>query len=453
MPIGSPRSITSCRRFFREPQHPRQRQYEALRAYFVEERPSAEVARAFGYSPGSFRVLCHHFRRGRPPAFFVTAAPGPRSAAQEVPRRARPIIALRKQNYSVYEISADAQGARTPAEPHRRRARSSRRRASRRCRAAATRSGPPAPRPTVEPVADARRSRSPPRQFTTRLRRPLPLRPRPGPPATSTSLANAAQLPGSKMIPADHALRACLALKLWSIERKSHVMALVADEGLGLFAGLNAIPKKSYLSEYSSRIDHAKTLAALLAAWHEQLAGDDASSPGDSFNLDFHSVPYYGEHPAGRAPLRLHAQPPPAERPRLPRPGRRQAAPSATPTPISARARRPRRSSASSPSGSAPTASCPRHLVFDSQLTTYANLARLDDDGDHLHHLAPPLPGTAQGDRRSAALRLAHRRTRRAAPASTGPRASTSSRSSLRRTAPSASSSSRTSATTSRRSC
>jgi hypothetical protein len=28
------------------------------------------------------------------------------------------------------------------------------------------------------------------------------------------------------MIPADHALRCCLALKLWSIERKSHVMAL-----------------------------------------------------------------------------------------------------------------------------------------------------------------------------------------------------------------------------------
>jgi hypothetical protein len=60
------------------------------------------------------------------------------------------------------------------------------------------------------------------------------------------------------MIPAGHALRAALALKLWSIERKSHLMALVADEGLGLFCGLNVIPKKSYLSEYSSRIDHTK---------------------------------------------------------------------------------------------------------------------------------------------------------------------------------------------------
>jgi len=69
----------------------------------------------------------------------------------------------------------------------------------------------------------------------------------------------AAHLPGSKKIPADDALRTCLALKLWSIERHSHVMALVADEGLALFAGLNAFPKKSDLSEYSSRIPHTKT--------------------------------------------------------------------------------------------------------------------------------------------------------------------------------------------------
>jgi hypothetical protein len=60
------------------------------------------------------------------------------------------------------------------------------------------------------------------------------------------SLVQAAHLPGSKMIPAGHALRACLALKLWSIERHSHVMALAADEGLALFAGLNVSPKKSY---------------------------------------------------------------------------------------------------------------------------------------------------------------------------------------------------------------
>ena len=57
-------------------------------------------------------------------------------------------------------------------------------------------------------------------------------------------LARAAQLPGSRMIPAAHALRCALALKLWSIERKSHVMAFVTDPGLALFCGLNVDPQE-----------------------------------------------------------------------------------------------------------------------------------------------------------------------------------------------------------------
>ena len=109
------------------------------------------------------------------------------------------------------------------------------------------------------------------------------------------ALARAARLPGSRMIPAAHALRASLALKLWSIERKSHVMALVADEGLALFCGLNAMPKKSFLSEYSSRLT-PHNVSRLLALWHAMLAGE-ALVMGQSLNLDFHSVPYFGEHP------------------------------------------------------------------------------------------------------------------------------------------------------------
>ena len=45
MAIGAPVDISGCRRFFLEP---RQRQYEALRASFVEGRPVTDVVRAFG---------------------------------------------------------------------------------------------------------------------------------------------------------------------------------------------------------------------------------------------------------------------------------------------------------------------------------------------------------------------------------------------------------------------
>src|SRR5215831_8181976 len=111
--IGAPYSLTECQRFFEEPATPRQRQYEALRAYFLEEMPSEEAARSFGYSPGAFRVLCHAFRYGQLPDFFTTGRTGPR----EQPRKSRAheqIVALRKRNYSVYEISQALKEQGTP---------------------------------------------------------------------------------------------------------------------------------------------------------------------------------------------------------------------------------------------------------------------------------------------------------------------------------------------------
>src|SRR5512132_3386312 len=66
-----------------------------------------------------------------------------------------------------------------------------------------------------------------------------------------------ADLPGSDMIPAGHALRSLLALKLFGTARHSHVMSAVLDEGLALVAGLNVIPKRSFLTESSCRIDPA----------------------------------------------------------------------------------------------------------------------------------------------------------------------------------------------------
>ena len=292
MPIRLLYELTDPRQFFAEPATPRQRQYEALRAYFVERLASAEAARRFGYSPGAFRVLCHTFRRGELPDFFTTAHPGPREQPKKSAAQ-KQIVALRKRNYSVYEISQALKEQGTPLS------------ATAVREVLAAEGFAPLPRrldeerpgrvgPSAEAVANVGDFTLSSREFTTRvgglflfiadLVR-----------IDTDALALAAKLPGSRMIPAAHALRAALALKLWSIERKSHVMALVADEGLALFCGLNAMPKKSFLSEYSSRITR-QTVSRLLASWHTRFAGD-ALFTGESLNLDFHSVPYFGEHP------------------------------------------------------------------------------------------------------------------------------------------------------------
>jgi transposase len=290
--ISAPYNLTDGRRFFAEPATPRQRQYEALRAFFLEGLSSAEAARRFGYSVGAFRVLCHAFRRGTLPEFFATARTGPR----EQPKKSRAheqIVALRKRNYSVYEISQTLKQQGTPLS------------ATAVREVLAQEGFAPLPRrrdderpirvgPLAQAVANVHGFVLAPREFTTRvgglfLFVPDLVR------FDSTAMATGAKLPGSGMIPAGHALRASLALKLWSIERKSHVMALAADEGLALFCGLNAVPKKSFLSEYSSRIT-PQNVARLLGRWHAKSAGEPLF-PGASFNLDFHSVPYFGEHP------------------------------------------------------------------------------------------------------------------------------------------------------------
>jgi hypothetical protein len=374
--ISAVRKLTSIRRFFLEPAKPRQRQYEALRAYFVEELPSATVAARFGYRHGSFRMLCHAFRRDPDPQFFVTPRAGPRTTSRKLVARAQ-VVALRKKNHSVYEISdllkEDHKIVLSPTavrEILRQEgfAPLPRRRDDERLQE---------PRPTVEPVADARMFSMAERGFTTAcggLFLFIPDLVRLG----IGGLAETARLPGSKMIPAPHALRSALALKLWSIERKSHVMSLVADPGLALFVGLNAIPKKSYLSEYSHRIDHVATMR-VLAGWHDALAGDKLFT-GESFNLDFHSVPYFGEDPT-------------VEKHYVSMRSRRQ--PSVLAFLVQDAASRAFcYSNADLRKGEEPEEifrfvdfwkkhhrQLPRHLVFDSKLTTHAGLARLDAMG------------------------------------------------------------------------
>ena len=104
MPLGAPKQINALRRFFLEPGGSKHRQYEALRAYFIEGRTAAQVANDFGYSIGSFHVLAHHFRREHNPVFFVAVRHGPQSQPKKSAARDL-IVRLRKQNHSIYEIS------------------------------------------------------------------------------------------------------------------------------------------------------------------------------------------------------------------------------------------------------------------------------------------------------------------------------------------------------------
>ena len=65
------------------------------------------------------------------------------------------------------------------------------------------------------------------------------------------------------------------------------------DEGLALFAGLNVIPKRSFLTEYSCRIAPA-AIPRLMRHWFDAMSRLGLRW-GSSFDLDFHTIPFHGE--------------------------------------------------------------------------------------------------------------------------------------------------------------
>lgn len=116
-------------------------------------------------------------------------------------------------------------------------------------------------------------------------------------------LVSQADYPGSKMVPAPQALLSLLTLKLLDKERRSHIDDFNCDEALGLFAGLNILPKKSFATDYSYRTTRDQQLQ-LLQGWVKKL------SPllfpnANSFSLDFHAIGHRGEE----TDLENHYQP------------------------------------------------------------------------------------------------------------------------------------------------
>jgi hypothetical protein len=99
--------------------------------------------------------------------------------------------------------------------------------------------------------------------------------------------------PGSRMIPATGALLSLLALKLLDKERRSHIDDFNCDEVIGLFAGLNVPPKKSFATAYSYRAVRDQQ-RGLLQGWVKALAPVLFPEP-EGFSLDFHPIPFRGD--------------------------------------------------------------------------------------------------------------------------------------------------------------
>ena len=273
---------------FLSPQSVAHRQYEALRAYFVDRVTAAEAAERFGYTVGSFQHLAHEFRNGYRRQFFVdTPRPGVKSD-EGVNEK---IVALRKQNLSIYDISRALKKEdidRTPTAI----AKVLQEKGFAKLPRRADEERPETVKPIQAERADVRALSLEPRTFRTKfgglfLFLPALVE------MDFNRLVTKSGVPGTKMVPAECAMRSLLALKLQSNRRHTHVMSAVLDEGLALFAGLNVIPKRSFLTEYSCRIPPS-CYPKLMRHWFDAMSGLGLKH-GSSFDLDFHTIPFHGE--------------------------------------------------------------------------------------------------------------------------------------------------------------
>jgi transposase len=282
---------------FGQPDLSSHRRYEICRAYFYESTPADEIAERFHLHSCSVRAIVRDFA-GDPDvnSLFTNAKPGPKASPKRDAIHER-ACELRRRGATLADIRATLkQDGFDVSESYLFRLL---RRAG--VAVAATRQHRPTRQPgeyanddsVVPDIADVRELvLEDGRQFPTKVAGlflffPLLLE------LDLPHAVSNAKLPGSKQIPPLQALLALLAPKLIGKRRISHISDLCTDEGAGLFAGLNVLPKTTYATDYSYKTERVMTDRLIAAVVAKIPLGD----PPLSFNLDFHAVPFRGDQP------------------------------------------------------------------------------------------------------------------------------------------------------------
>ena len=250
-------------RYFRHPESDGQRHYEILRALFLERLSPAAVAQRFKVTTNSVYVLRHRFKTGK-----LTFSFRPSDALGE--RRGTPadlrarIVGMRKeQAISAGQIAEilDDEGVEISVRTVE--------------RVLAEAGLPKLPRRTRLAIGQ------------TRERTTVPAVSRRLEPAELNGRTVSSEVAGIFLfVP-------FLALKLAGTERLSHTDDHNFDGGLGLFAGLNVLPKCTAMSTYAYSLDDPtvdRLQAAAVTAGHRL-----GLYQSDTTNLDFHAVPRWGE--------------------------------------------------------------------------------------------------------------------------------------------------------------
>lgn len=278
--------------FFTHPKSDWQRRYEAVRASIVDRLPAKVVADRFGYQTSYVHLLRHQFKNGSLD-FSEPVAEG-KSKRRGISREVRKkICQWREQRLSSGEIAQllSEEGVEVSVRTVE--------------RVLAEEGFPKLPRRTRLKIGMTVKGADVPdrarpifcveldgKTFESTGAGVFLFAPFLGQFDLDTVVAKA-RIPGTKAIPAKNYLLSFLALKLLGTERFAHVGDHSFDEGAGLFAGLNVLPKCTSMSTYSYSLS-SEQITALQKAFVAQ-ASKLRLYDGKIVNLDFHTIPHYGD--------------------------------------------------------------------------------------------------------------------------------------------------------------
>ena len=277
-------------KFFLHPVHDWQRRYEALRASFVDRLPAKVVSDRFGYSPAYINLLRHQFIHNK--IDFSEPVPEGKVNRRAVDMAIRQkICSWREHRLSAGEITqllAEDGIEISVRTVERVLAEEGYPRLPRRSRLKLGLTVQGARVPKVSQILTAGTKRRVDCDsagvflfvpFIEKL--------------NLAKVVEDAGLPGSKKIPAMQYFLSFLSLKLIGTERFAHMNDHSFDAGLGLFAGLNVLPKCTAMSTYSYSLD-AIHLHKLQKAFVRQ-ANRIGLYDKNIINLDFHTIPHFGD--------------------------------------------------------------------------------------------------------------------------------------------------------------
>jgi len=279
--------------FFTQPTNIQQKQYEALRSAFVDNLSYEAISEKYGFSISYFKKLKYLFsqqiKRGENP-FFQSKKPGPKKRSTEK-SVIQNIVELRKKNHSISDIRMILQATeiqlslQTIDDILKERGFAPLPRRTRKEKAMIF-----VPEKIVSPPSQPREEKDE-ILFTEQNAGALIFLPLIEKLGIITAIQDA-DFPYTNVLNNISSVLSFIGLKIIGSERFAHDEIWGLDRALGLFAGLNVLPKNSTLSSYSYRVTRSMNRAFLLSL--NRIFQDSETETGD-FNLDFKTIPHWGD--------------------------------------------------------------------------------------------------------------------------------------------------------------